>query len=102
MMANRIEVDVNAVRSTAEKITTINKTIRSDFEEAEQAIRSLSAAWNSQAGDAVVRHFSSIKNAYYDRRFQVMADYSKFLQTQVSAGYTETESQNVSLADAFK
>ncbi|OCA87671.1 hypothetical protein A8F94_07395 [Bacillus sp. FJAT-27225] len=101
-MANRIEVDVNAVKSKAERIATINKTIRSDFQDVEQAIRSLNGSWNSQAGDAVIRHFSSIKNAYYDQRFQVMADYSKFLLTQVSAGYTETESKNVSLADAFK
>ncbi|ALC89396.1 hypothetical protein AM500_06065 [Bacillus sp. FJAT-18017] len=101
-MANRIEVDVNRVTATAKNIATINKTIRSDFQDVEQAIRSLNSSWNSEAAGAVINHFSSIKNAYFDQRFQVMDDYSKFLLAQVSAGYIETESKNVSLADAFK
>ncbi|RHW42732.1 hypothetical protein D1B31_03870 [Neobacillus notoginsengisoli] len=101
-MADNIEVDVKVVKWAAERIQTINKTIRDDFQDVESAIRKLNSNWNSPASGPVINHFSTIRNAFVDNRYTVMDNYSKFMLSQVSAGYTDAESKNTKLADAFK
>lgn len=101
-MADHIEVEVKVVTWAADRIDTINRTIRDDFQDVESAIRKLNANWESPSSNPVINQFTSIRNAFADGRFTVMSNYTKFMRTQVSAGYTDAESKNTKLADAFK
>jgi len=101
-MSNHIKVDTAYITAAANKIANYNTAIRNDFSAVENAIKSLGSVWESVASHNAINSFHSIKNAYYDNRYHVVENYVTFLRQQVDEGYTQTETVNKSLADAFK
>ena len=101
-MSDSIKVNTANVAAAANKIANYNTAIRNDFSAVEKAIKSLGTAWESVASHNAISSFHSIKDAYHDARYNVVNNYVTFLRQQVDEGYTQTETVNKSLADAFK
>ncbi len=95
-------VNAEQVVATANRIKTINDQIRAEFADVQKAINSLDGEWDGSAASNAMAKFASIRNAYCDARYNVVDNYVAFLHQQVGEGYTQTESVNKSLADAFK
>lgn len=97
-----INVDTNAVRTTAKQISDTNRNISDDFSPVESAISDLRKNWSGNASSAVIGKFDKIKKDYCDDRFKVINDMTNFLRNQVGDGYEVTEATIVSAASAFK
>lgn len=102
MTSGRIKVDTDKVVLAATNITRYNQQIKDDFEVPEDAIEALAACWEGVSSENIRGSFFAIKSAYYDERYQRLANCVNFLLRQVDAGYVQVENTNRSLADAFK
>ena len=101
-MTGSLKVDVQKVMAAATSISNANKNIHTSFGTLETSIRTLDSAWDGSASEQAISAFAKIKNDFEDSRQKVMNNYVTFLNKQVGEGYTQTESANTSLADAFK
>jgi len=101
-MAEIISVDTDKVALAAKNISRINNEIRDDFVNVESTMKSLDRDWDSNVSLNAMESFNSIKNAFCDTHYNIMDSYVTFLLQQVDAGYTQTETANTSLSDAFK
>ena len=101
-MASAMKVNTDAVVTVAKNIKRINDDIRNQFSDVESAIRRLDSSWDGSAATNAIGKFNSLKGAYCDNRYKVIENFVNFLLQQVGEGYTQTESANTSLADAFK
>ncbi len=101
-MADLIKVDTARVNAAANQIEQYNKKIKDDFSSVESAIKSLNGVWDGVASERALDAFHGLKDAYQEPRFNVVKNYTDFLHQVVDPGYTQTETTNKSLADAFK
>jgi len=101
-MSDQIHIDTGKVVAAANRISTLNNEIDSEFDTLETAVGRLNQSWYSRASHVVIDRFYSIKNNFKDSRYKVMQDYGDFLKQPVSEGYNAAETGNTSLSDAFK
>ena len=97
-----IKVNTDVVVSVANNVHKINNDVRDQIPSVETAIRTLNNSWEGSVATQAMDTFNSIKNAYCDSHYKVIENFVNFLLTQVGEGYTQTETANLSLADAFK
>lgn len=97
-----IKVNTAVIKSTASQISSINKKINNDFSNVESAINTLNRNWDGSASDNAIRKFQSIKNNFYNNRYNVVNDMVNFMLKQVGEGYESTETTVSSAASAFK
>lgn len=97
-----IKVNTDKVVGTADKLNSINNSIRDSFGSVQSAIRTLDNSWDGSAASNAISKFNSIKSNYQDARYSVVSNYVNFLLQQVGQGYDQTEEANKSLADSFK
>ena len=97
-----LKINAEQVVETARRIKNINNQIREGFNNVQKAVTRLDGAWDSPAATNAINKFKAIKNSYCDARYDVIDNYVAFLHQQVGEGYTQTETTNKSLADAFK
>lgn len=95
-------INTAAVLSTAEQIDTINKQIRDDLADVDNAIKALQQSWESEAAGSCSNKYEYIKRSFSDRRFSVVNQMVSFLKNQVGEGYETTEKTLSSAASAFK
>lgn len=100
-MAN-LKINTEAVVTAAEHIRNINNQIRDGFSSVQEAVSRLDSSWDGSAATGAINKFNEIKMKLPDVRYNVMNNYATFLLQQVGEGYTQTETANTSLADAFK
>lgn len=101
-MSGQIRVNTSIVVQAASRIGSINNTIRNDFTSVVTEMNSLGTHWRGQASERAMAQFNSIRGAFVNNRHTVMDNYCRFLHQQVGAGYDDTESSNVRLAEKFK
>lgn len=97
-----IKVNTAVIKSTASQISSVNKKINNDFSTVESAINTLNRNWDGSASDNAIRKFQSIKNNFYNNRYNVVNDMVNFMLKQVGEGYESTETTVSSAASAFK
>lgn len=97
-----IKINTGTVSATATQIANVNKKIKNDFSSVETAINNLNRSWDGNASDTAMSKFKSIKNTYYDNRYNVVNDMVNFMKKQVGEGYDNVEKAIVSAASAFK
>lgn len=101
-MAGQIKVNTDKVALAATNIARYNQNIKDNFSEPENAIKMLDGFWDGVASENAKNAFYSIKSAYLNDRYNVVDNFVTFLRQQVDEGYTQTETANKSLSDAFK
>lgn len=97
-----LKIDVDKVISCANNIRNLNSQIGDGFPDVQNKISSLDSVWEGAAATSAISKFNAIKSSFCDARYNVVDNYVNYLLQQVGEGYTQTESVNKSLADAFK
>ena len=100
-MAGQIRVNTDQVAQIASEIEKINKELRSLLADSKAAIETLKATWEGEAADTTSTAYNTFEQKYFDEYEELINQYVKFLRTNVDQGYTETETQNVGLAESF-
>lgn len=103
-MAQQVQItlDTEQVLSIATQIENDNNQLKELLENTKQTIDSLSATWTGQAADETRTSYTEFSNKFFQQYYDVLEQYVKFLRTNVSEQYSQTEQVNKTLADAFK
>lgn len=102
MAGNSIKVSTDQVAAIANDIDRINKDLFEKLQDAKKTFDNLSNIWQGEAAQTSIQNFDSFANKYFQNYHDIIDSYVKFLRSHVEQGYTETETQNVNLADAYK
>ena len=99
---NDLKINAAAVTTAATQLKQINHVLRDQFSDVQKAIQDLDAGWKSKAAVRAVSRFGQIRKNYVDARFYLMEQSADCLTQQIVPGYQETETENNTLADAYK
>lgn len=100
-MAN-ITISTDEVASLASGIEALNQQLLDTLNESQETIKGLGGVWEGEAYQETLKVYNSFASKYFQNYHDVIDSYVKFLRSNVEAGYTQTETANVSLADSFK
>lgn len=100
-MAN-ITISTDEVASIASGIETLNRQLLDTLNESQETIKKLGNAWTGEAYQETLKVYTTFAAKYFQTYHDVIDSYVKFLRTNVDAGYVETETANINLADSFK
>lgn len=101
-MAGTIKINTDQVEAIATSLEANNKKLKDTLEQSKTTIDALKSTWQGEAADATVAAYSSFAASFFQEYYDVIDAYVKFLRTNVSADYQTTETNNTTLADAFK
>ena len=102
MAGNSIRVNTDQVAQIASSIEGLNKRLTEELTNSKTTIDQLANIWEGEAAQATISSFDEFAAKYFQNYEDVITQYVQFLRTNVEQGYFETETQNISLADAFK
>lgn len=102
MAGNSIRVNTDQVAQIATNIENLNKRLTSELTNSKSTIDQLANIWEGEAAQATVSSFDDFATEYFQDYEDIITQYVQFLRTNVEQGYFDTETQNISLADAFK
>lgn len=102
MAGNSLRISTDQVTQIADSIDAENKKLSDELKACKAAIDSLENIWEGEAAQATISSFTEFSNKFFQNYEDVIDQYVKFLRNNVAQGYFETETQNISLADAFK
>ena len=97
-----LSVDTESIIDVATSIKRINKDINNQFVSVQKAMNSLNTEWDGEAAEHAVKKFNEVKTIVTEDRSEVISDLISMLTNVVGIGYSEIESTNKKLADAFK
>lgn len=98
----QITLDTEQVLAIASQIESDNNKLKELLENTKASIDSLSATWTGQAAEETRASYESFANKFFQQYYDILDQYVKFLRSNVSDQYTDIESVNVKLSDAFK
>lgn len=99
---SNIVISTDEVASIASGIEALNQQLLDTLNESRETIEGLGGTWEGEAYQETVKVYKTFASKYFQTYHDVINNYVKFLRTNVEAGYVETETANVSLADSFK
>lgn len=102
MAGNNIRVNTDQVAQIASNLEALNKRLTEELTNSKQTVDQLSSIWEGEAAQATISSFDNFAAKYFQTYEDVINQYVQFLRRNVEAGYFETETQNIGLADAFK
>ena len=102
MAGNSIRVNTDQVAQIATNIENLNKRLTEELTNSKATIDQLSNIWEGEAAQATFSSYNEFAAKYFQNYEDIIAQYVQFLRTNIEQGYFETETQNISLADAFK
>ncbi len=97
-----IKINTSSVSHSANIISSINKTMSSDFNTMEQSVKKLRNYWSGSGADVAMTKFQNLANMYESSRENVISDLSNFMLKQVGEAYETTESKISANAVLFK
>lgn len=100
-LADKTYIDTEGVLSDVQAISDIVQAITEEFENAVTQMNNLDYIWEGQAAWNAVTAFNVIKEDHNAKITQIN-NYINYIKQVVAGGYTEVETTNKSLADAFK
>ena len=102
MAGNSIRVNTDQVAQIASNLENLNKRLRAELDNSKATVKQLSNIWEGEAAEKTISSFDEFSAKYFQNYEDVIAQYVQFLRNNVEAGYFETETANIGLADAFK
>ena len=102
MAGNSIRINTDQVAQIASNIEGLNKRLSEELTESKNTIDQLANVWEGEAAQATISSFDEFAAKYFQNYEDIITQYVQFLRTNVEQGYFDTETQNISLADAFK
>lgn len=100
-MAGVIKVNTDLVGQIANEVEKANNDLKELLTTSQQTMNNLSNTWEGEASRATLESYDSFAKKYFDNYYDIIDSYVKFLRSNVEQGYTETETSNTGLADAF-
>ncbi len=100
-MAGTIQISTDQVESIASSMESLNNKLYDTLQESRTTIRSLSSTWTGEGATATINAYNTFAETYFQTYYDVIKAYVTFLRQSVSADYQTTETNIVSLADAF-
>ena len=100
-MATQITLDTEQVLAIASNIESDNQKLQRLLNDSKTTIDNLSATYTGQAAEATRDSYTQFSGKFFQQYFDILDQYVKFLRTNVSQQYNETEQTNIKLADAF-
>ncbi|WHZ02759.1 WXG100 family type VII secretion target [Neobacillus sp. YX16] len=101
-MAGQIRVSTAQVGDIAKTIEGLNIRLAEELKTSQKTIQNLSNTWDGEAAQATIASFDEFAAKFFQNYQDILNSYVTFLRTNVEQGYFETETANISLADAFK
>jgi uncharacterized protein YukE len=101
-MAGMIKVNTEQVAAIASSIESLNGQLKDLLLESNSLMQRLGDSWTGEAATKTIENYNGFARTFSDQYYQVIDQYVKFLRVNVSSGYFETETANISLADSFK
>ena len=101
-MTSRITLNSEQVLGIASQIESDNQSLQRLLIESKTTLDNLSSNWTGSAADQTRSAYDTFAAKYFQTYFEVLEQYVKFLRTNVAEQYSQTETSNVKLADAFK
>ena len=102
MAGNSIRVNTDQVAQIANNIEGLNKRLTEELNNSKATIDQLANIWEGEAARATITSFDEVADKYFQNYEDIITQYVQFLRVHVEQGYFDTETQNISLADAFK
>lgn len=102
MAGNSIRVNTDQVAQIATNIENLNKRLTEELTNSKTTIDQLANVWEGEAAQATISSFDEFAAKYFQNYEDVITQYVQFLRSNIEQGYFDTETQNISLADAFK
>ena len=102
MAGDSVRVNTDQVIEIANELARLNSQLKDKLEDGRKALNGLADIWEGEAAQETISSFDEFANEYFQDYEEIIAQYVGFLRTNVAAGYFETETANISLADAFK
>ena len=98
-MAQQVQItlDTEQVLSIASQIETDNTQLKETLENTKATIDALSSTWTGQASEETRAAYTEFANKFFQQYHDVLDQYVKFLRTNVSEQYSETEQVNTQL-----
>ena len=99
-----IKINTANVRNIADKLTSLNNGIENDFDNICLAVSNLDLSWDGSASNNAASKFNKFKSESKGAggRKAIMSQHIKFLQSNVSSDYENTENTNSNLSSLFK
>ena len=101
-MSTKMILDSEQVLGIATQIESDNQALQRLLEESKTTLNSLSSSWTGAAAEQTRSSYETFAGKYFQTYFDVLEQYVKFLRKNVAEQYTETETVNTQLGDAFK
>lgn len=102
MAGNSIRVNTDQVAQIASNIESLNKRLTEELTNSKATVDQLANIWDGEAARSTISSFDEFAAKYFQNYEDIITQYVQFLRTNVDAGYLETETANIGLADAFK
>ena len=102
MAGNSIKVNTDQVAQIANSLEALNKRLTEELTSSKTTIDQLANIWEGEAAQATISAYDEFAAKYFQNYEDINNQYVQFLRTNIDSGYFDTETQNISLADAFK
>ena len=102
MAGNSIRVNTDQVAQIATNIENLNKRLSEELTNSKATVDQLANIWEGEASQNTIAAFDEFAAKYFQNYDDIITQYVQFLRTNIGQGYTDTETQNIGLADAFK
>lgn len=102
MAGNSIRINTEQVNSIATDLENLNVQLEETLNNSKTTIDNLQNVWSGEAAQATISSYDEFAGKYFQNYKDIIQQYVTFLRQNVAAGYFETESANIGLADAFK
>lgn len=102
MAGNSVRINTDQVAQIATNIENLNKRLTEELTNSKTTVNQLNSVWEGEAAQATISSFDEFAAKYFQNYEDVITQYVQFLRTNIEQGYFDTETQNISLADAFK
>ena len=97
-----IYINPQKVYDIALRIQKGNKELLDNYSSVSNSVDKLSQVWESPTASKSLPVIEDLRSKYVHRRYETIDAYVSYLKNLVGTGYSETEHDNVSLADKFK
>ena len=101
MAGTGITISTDEVNQIATHIESLNEELGETLLSCKSKMDNLSNIWEGEAAQLTIANFNEFAQKYFKSYEEIITQYVQFLRVNVSEGYTEVETQNEKLAEAF-
>ena len=101
-MAAQITIDSEQVMAIASQIENDNKLLQQLLNDSKASVDALATVWTGAASDETRTSYETFAGKFFQTYYDMLEQYVKFLRMNVAEQYTEVETSNTQLTDAFK